>query len=337
MAVVSVVVDPEQTSNVFTPVNNARSEFSLMRLSYGNFLQFFPQFPCASGRAARYGMAVMSSGIALIVCLFLDRVLSGSLPLTLFIIPVAISALYGGMGPGLLAMLISGLASHYFLTEPHFSLYSMDTADWERMGLFVTTSVLLCWMIKTTHIARQAVEARALEAEQRQRELEAQISERERARAERERLIAELETERARLKASVEEEKRAREELRINQERLNLAQKASRTGSFEWNIQTNAVMYSEEGEALFGLAPGSFGGSYEDWTKCLHPEDRPRAEQEVWRATVDGEGASEYRVVWPDGAIHWLNWRGKGFLDEVGGRLGMMVGKIDVIESDEIE
>src|SRR5262245_60631658 len=314
--------------------NSDRSEYSLMRLSYGNFLQTFPR---VTGWAARYGMAVLSTGVVLIICLFLDQVLSGSLPLTLFIIPVAISAMFGGLGPGLLATLLSGLASEYFLTEPHFSLYSMDTADFERLALFLTTSALLCWMIKTTQIARQAVESRALEAEQRQRELEAQIAERERARAERERLIAELEMERARLKASVEEEKRAREALRLNQERLNLAQKASRTGSFEWNIQTNAVMYSEEGEALFGLAPGSFGGSYEDWTKCLHPEDRPRAEQEVWRATVDGEGASEYRVVWPDGAIHWLNWRGKGFLDEVGGRLGMMVGKIDVIESDEIE
>src|SRR5262245_39806200 len=282
-------------------------------------------------------MAVLSTGIVFIICIFLDQVLSGSLPLTLFIIPVAISAMFGGLGPGLLATLLSGLAGEYFLTEPHFSLYSMDTADLERLALFLTTSALLCWMIKTTHIARQAVEARALEAEQRRSELEAQIAERERARAERERLIAELETERARLKASVEEEKRAREELRINQERLHLAQKASQTGSFEWNIQTNAVIYSEEGEALFGLAPGSFGGAYEDWTKCVHPEDRPRAEQEVRRATVDGEGASEYRVVWPDGEIHGLNWRGKGFLDEVGGRLGMMVGKIDVIESDEIE
>ena len=169
-----------------------------MSFTYDNFLQIFPR---ASGWVARYGVAVLSTGVILVICLFLDRIISGSLPLTLFIIPVAVSALFGGVGPGLLATALSGLASEYFLTEPHFSLYSMDTADMERLTLFVIASVLLCWMIKTTHIARREVETRALEAEQRQSELEAQIVERERARAERERLISELETERSRLNA----------------------------------------------------------------------------------------------------------------------------------------
>src|SRR5215813_11120570 len=279
------------------------SEYSLMRLSYDGFIQRFPR---ASGRTARYGMAIFSSLITLIVCLFLDQLLSGSLPLTLFIIPVAISALFGGMGPGLLATLLSALASEYFLTEPHFSLYSMDTADLERLALFLTTSGLLCWIIKMTNIARQEVEARALEAEQRQSELEAQIAERERARAERERLIAELETERARLKDSVEEERQAREALRINQERLNLAQKAARIGSFEWNIQTDVDIWSEEMEAIYGLPPGGFGGSYDAWRERVHPEDLPRAERDVHRALVDGEFSSEWRAVRPNGAIRWI-------------------------------
>ncbi|HKQ80308.1 MAG TPA: ATP-binding protein [Blastocatellia bacterium] len=308
-----------------------------MRLSYGNFLQTFPLFPRASGRTARYGLAVVSCVVTLIVCIFLDRVLSGNLPLTLFIIPVAISAMYGGLGPGLVATLLSGMASDYFLARPHFSFSQMNAADLERLALFLTASVTLCWMIKMTHIARKEVEARALEAEQRQSELEAQIAERERARAERERLIAELERERARLKASVDEEKRAREELRINQERLSLAQKASRTGSFEWNIQTDAVIYSEEGEALFGLAPGSFGGAYQDWARCVHPEDLPRAEQEIRRAIVDGEGASEYRVVWPSGDIHWLHWRGKVLFDEAGRPLWMIGVNIDLTERKQME
>ncbi len=305
-----------------------------MRLSYGNFLQSFPR---ASSRTARYSMAVMSSAITLVLCLFLDRVLSGNLPLTLFIIPVTISAFFGGFGPGVVATLLSAVAGDYFLTHPRFSIYSMDTSDWERLALFLTTSVMVCWMIKRTQIARQEVEVRALEAEQRESELEAQIAERERARAERERLIAELEIERGRLKAAVEEEKRAREDLRINQERLKIAQKASQIGNFEWNIQTKSVIYSEEGEALFGLAPGSFGGAYEDWKRCVHPEDRARAEQDVWRATVDGEGASEYRVVWPDGEVHWLHWRGKIYFDENGSPLRMIGVNIDITERKKME
>jgi PAS domain S-box-containing protein len=393
-------------------------------------------------------MAVVSSGATLVICLLLDRVLSGNLPLTMFIIPVAISAWFGGIGPGVVATLLCGLASDYFLTEPHFSLFSMDTADWERLMLFLATSGLLNLLIMLTRAARQAVEARAEEAVQRQIELEEQIAERERSRAERERLIAELETGRARLNAIVEhipagvllaeapggrivmgnpqverilghpvvlsqdvesyrdwmaycvngrrvegdesvlartlrgevvtsqeilyhrgdgmkawisvsgapisdaggnvvggvvlitdidEEKRASEALRINQERLNLAQKASRAGSFEWNIRTDDVIWSEETEAIFGLRPGSFGGTYGDWTRCVHPEDLSRAEQELRRALVDGEGAFEYRVVWPDGSVRWIQSRGKVFLDEAGEPLRWVGINMDVTERKQME
>src|SRR5215468_6316027 len=143
-------------------VNNFRSEYLLMRLSYNEFLQTFPP---ASSRTARYGAAIVSSGVVLLVCLFLNQVLSGSVPLTLFIIPVAVSAWLGGLGPGLLAILVCGLASDYFLTEPHFSFFSMDTSDFERLTLFFITSGLLCWLIEMANAARQGVEARALEAE----------------------------------------------------------------------------------------------------------------------------------------------------------------------------
>jgi len=384
----------------------------------------------------------------LIVCLFLNQALSGSLPLTLFIIPVVMSAWFGGIGPGLLATLLSGLASEYFLTEEYFSPFRLDTADWERLTLFLITSGLVNWLILMMRAARQEVEARARDAVQRQIELEAQIAERERARAERERLIAEIETERARLNAIIEhipagvilaeapsgrivmvnpqverilgrpvvlspdiesyrewlayevserpvegresvlamtlqgevvagkeilyhrgdgakawirvsgapirdacgkivggvdlitdidEEKRASETLRINQERLNLAQKASQAGSFEWNLRTNAVIWSEETEAIFGLAPGSFGSSYEDWTRCVHPEDLSRAEQELRRAIVDGEGASEYRVVWPDGSVRWIQARGKVFFDEAGEPLRWIGISMDVTERKRME
>src|SRR5262247_2150523 len=181
--------------------NSARFAHSLMRLSYDEFLQTLPR---ASGRFAHYGMAFLSSGVTLIVCLFLNQALSGSLPLTLFIIPVVVSAWFGGLGPGLVATLLSGLASEYFLTEEYFSPFRLDTADWERLTLFLITSGLVNWLILMMRSARQEVEARARDAIQRQIELEAQIVEREQARAERERLIMELETERARLNAIIE-------------------------------------------------------------------------------------------------------------------------------------
>src|SRR5215813_3383920 len=148
-------------------VNSMRSEYLLMSLSYK-----YPQiFPPASSRIARYGVAIVSSGVILFVCLLLDHLVSGNVPLVLLIIPVAASALLGGFGPGLLATALCGLASPYFLTQPHFTIRFMDTSDWERLALFLATSVLMSWLIETAHMARQEVEARAREAVQRQREL----------------------------------------------------------------------------------------------------------------------------------------------------------------------
>ncbi|HEX5081221.1 MAG TPA: ATP-binding protein, partial [Blastocatellia bacterium] len=279
--------------------------------------------PPESGRISRYGMALLSCGVTFIVCLFLNEALSGSLPLTLFIVPVVVSAWFGGLGPGLLATGISALASDYFLTETRFEFFAMDTADWERLILFLATSVMVNWVIVIMRDARREVETRAHEALQRQIELEEQIIERERARAERERLIA--------------EEKRASEALRINEERLKLAQQASRSGSFEWNLQTNSLIWSEENEILFGLKPGSFSGEYMDWTKCMHSEDVSRAKEELRRAVENGEGLFEYRVIRPDGGVRWIQSRGKLFTGETGEPSRLIGINIDITERKQME
>src|SRR5262245_26931976 len=132
---------------------------------------------------------------------------------------------------------------------------------------------------------------------------------------------------------------RARKALRVNQERLNLAQKTARLGSFEWNLQTDEVIRSEGTEALYGLPPGGFNGGYEAWLKCVHPEDRPHAEQAVRRALVDGEYDidAEWRVVWPDGNSHWIHARGKVFFDDAGRPLRLIGVDIDVTERKRAE
>jgi len=136
----------------------------------------------------------------------------------------------------------------------------------------------------------------------------------------------------------IDEEMRAREALRVNQERLNLAQKTGRLGSFEWAIQTNEVIWSEETEAIYGLPPGGFSGGYEDWAKLVHPEDRPGAEEAVRRALVDGcQYNADYRVIWPDGSTHWLQTRGKVFFDETGRPLRLIGVDIDLTERMQME
>ena len=121
------------------------------------------------------------------------------------------------------------------------------------------------------------------------------------------------------------ERKLAIEELQAKQELLDLAQKAARAMAFDWYIQREVNTWSPEQEALYGLAPGSFDGTYRSWKKLIHPNDWPLVVRAVEHAHETGDVSAEFRVVWPDGSTHWLAANGQMFFD-AGGRPYRMVG-----------
>jgi PAS domain S-box-containing protein len=132
--------------------------------------------------------------------------------------------------------------------------------------------------------------------------------------------------------------KQAEAALKNNQKRLELAQKAGKIGTFEWNIQTNQVTWTAELEALYGFAPGGFGGKYDNWAESLHPDDRARAEQEVRSAASEGtELDSEFRILWSDGSIHWIAAKAQVFYDDTGKPLRMIGVNMDITQRQQVE
>jgi PAS domain S-box-containing protein len=113
----------------------------------------------------------------------------------------------------------------------------------------------------------------------------------------------------------VSEQRRAEEVARKNREILQLVHKIGRIGHWEWNSLTDENKWSPEIEALYGLSPGGFEGGYQGWSKLVHPDDLPRAEEDVRRALQTGEYFSEFRVIWPDGCVHCLETRAHVFKD----------------------
>src|SRR5262245_50899444 len=63
-------------------------------------------------------------------------------------------------------------------------------------------------------------------------------------------------------------------ELRDSEERLVRAQRAARVGSWDWNLVTGVVAWSDETWKEFGCKPGDFTLTYETWFACIHPDDR---------------------------------------------------------------
>ena len=135
----------------------------------------------------------------------------------------------------------------------------------------------------------------------------------------------------------ITEHKRALETLQAQQDLLNLAQKAARAMAFDWYLQEETNTWSPEQEALHGLAAGTFDGKYETWKKLVYPPDWSLVRESLKQAQETGEVSAEYRVVWPDGSIHWLLARGQMFFDDLGRPLRMVGFTADITSRKVIE
>jgi PAS domain S-box-containing protein len=129
----------------------------------------------------------------------------------------------------------------------------------------------------------------------------------------------------------VTDQKRTEDALRESEERLRLAHQAARIGTFEWNIKTGVNIWSPELEAMYGIAPGTFACTQPAWENLVHPEDRVGAIAAVQRAFETGEPTEdEWRVIWPDGSVHWLFGRFQVLKDAQGNPARLTGVNIDI-------
>jgi two-component system, chemotaxis family, sensor kinase Cph1 len=132
--------------------------------------------------------------------------------------------------------------------------------------------------------------------------------------------------------------KRTEYDLRASEERFRLAQQAAKIGIFEWDVQTDVNTWSRELEELYGLQPGTFKRTQSAWENLVHPEDRAGAVAQVDRAFATGmpvEG--EWRVIWPDGTVHWLAGRFQVYRDALGKPARLTGVNFEITERKRIE
>jgi PAS domain S-box-containing protein len=128
------------------------------------------------------------------------------------------------------------------------------------------------------------------------------------------------------------------EEAHASEERLRLAQQAARIGAFEWNVRTGIVTWTPEMEPMYGLPPGGFGQTQAAFENLIHPDDRTRVMDLVDCALKTGQPtAGEWRVLWPDGSIHWIAGRWQALMDESGTPSRVVGVNIDATERKRAE
>lgn len=125
--------------------------------------------------------------------------------------------------------------------------------------------------------------------------------------------------------------KRAHAALSESEERLRLSQDAAQIGAFDYDMVSGINTWTPRMEALHGLSPGTFSKTHSGWERCLHPDDRAAALSCLKRALRTGRSVEgEWRVVWPDGSIHWIASRFRAYKDESGKPMRIAGVNVDV-------
>ena len=119
----------------------------------------------------------------------------------------------------------------------------------------------------------------------------------------------------------IAETKRAQEMLERGKESMQLAQQYVGIGIWEWDLQTGELAWSDEIRRLHGIEVEKFDGRYESWMESIVPEDRQHVHQSITEALASkGEYEVQYRVIFADKGLHWLEARGRTIV--IGGRAG---------------
>jgi PAS domain S-box-containing protein len=112
----------------------------------------------------------------------------------------------------------------------------------------------------------------------------------------------------------IAERKEAEQALQLSEERLRLTLDAGAMGTWSVDLETGEATWSESHWKLFGVGPGQFDGTKEGFNRCVHPEDLPGLVAESGRCRTNRlPFQHEFRVIWPDGSVHWISARGTYF------------------------
>ena len=126
--------------------------------------------------------------------------------------------------------------------------------------------------------------------------------------------------------------------LQDTEERMRFALEASHVGVWEANLKAGTGFWSSTCEAMHGLAPGTFGHTYEAFIDHVHPDDRADTRERVARAIHKRAPAEmEYRTVWPDGTIRRISLIAHFSFDDRGRPVRAAGVAIDVTERRSLE
>ena len=125
-----------------------------------------------------------------------------------------------------------------------------------------------------------------------------------------------------------------------SEERLGFALEAAAIGDWDMNLRTNVARRSLRHDQCFGYADAVPQWGYDTFLAHVHPDDKERVDtcyRQAMAKAPDGDYDVEFRVVWPDGSLHWLWSKGRFYFDEAGTPYRVAGIQIDITQRRQVE
>lgn len=125
--------------------------------------------------------------------------------------------------------------------------------------------------------------------------------------------------------------------LQRSKNQLSMSQQISHIGSWEWDMATNRIFWSDETYRIYGIAPGT-PVTYDDYQQHIHPDDRARCSRNV-RMAIEDRGSFEHyhRLLLPDGSSRVVFGQGYVVVDKMGEPLRLYGTCHDVTQQRQLE
>jgi PAS domain S-box-containing protein len=232
-------------------------------------------------------------------------------PLLISFPAVILSAWFFGMAGSFGCAIVDSILVDIFLTKAQFRFSLGFAQQEERLGLFLILSTLVGVLIRRWAEQRAELNARELK-----KNLILERTQRQMA----------------------EERVRAGEALRDRDAALRIALRVSGMGLWTWDLQRGSVHWSDEVYRIMGFEPGAFPPENELWFRAVHPEDADAVKDGVAQVIESGKDfRREYRVVWPDGTVRWIESQGQCQRDADGHATWIMGVLTDVTQRKRAE
>jgi PAS domain S-box-containing protein len=134
---------------------------------------------------------------------------------------------------------------------------------------------------------------------------------------------------------NITEQKQAEEQLRLNEERLDLALSGANEGVWDWHLDDNKVLFDSRYYTIAGYEPDEFPSTYEEWEKRVHPDDKQHVQLAIEEYLTGQSDAykSEFRFLRKSGDYMWIRGIGKIFTrDKLGNPLRFTGTHCDITE-----